>query len=154
MFHDNRRGSIDSGQTHSLIYQAPGLSATPEASADAILYEPPEAGVTAIWETDWKELPSADLTRRTLALLPALVFGLAFRVLAVEPQPSIDPCGSVPPRVRVTATVSRQLYTVMIRFQQGAESMGDDPPPWALIEGSALDNATGLSLATGEVFPL
>lgn len=113
-----------------------------------------DKGVTAQWETDWLEIPDHDLTRAVLVLIPTYVFGDAFKVSAVERQPSIDPCGEVPGRVRVSATVSRAVYTAMIRFQQGAESFGDDPPPFALIEGSATDVETGRTLGTGEVFPL
>ena len=113
-----------------------------------------DQGVTASWETDWLELPDNNLTRAVLVLIPTYLFGEAFDVSAVERQGSIDPCGEVPPRVKVTATVPRKLYTVMIRYQQGAESFGEDPPPFALIESSATDNETGRVLGTGEVFPL
>lgn len=111
-----------------------------------------EARVAAAWETDWLELPEGDPARASLVLIPTYVFGAAFEVSVVEKLPSIDPCAEVPPRLKVTATVPRKLYTVMIRFQQGAESFGDDPPPWALIEGSATDLETGRILGTGEVF--
>jgi hypothetical protein len=111
-----------------------------------------ELGVSAAWETDWLELSDDDPTRASLVLIPTYVFGEAFAVSAVERLPSIDPCAEVPARLKVPATVSRRLYTVMIRFQQGAESFGDDPPPWALIEGSATDLATGRVMGTGEVF--
>ncbi len=114
---------------------------------------PDDMGVTAKWETDWLELPDHDLAHVSLVLLPTYYFGGAFQVTAVERLPSIDPCAEVPPRVRVSAMVSRRLYTVMMRFQQGAESFGDDPAPWALVEGSATDVATGRVLGVGEVFP-
>lgn len=93
-----------------------------------------DQGVTAQWETDWLELPDNDLTRASFVLIPTYFFGDAFRVSAIEVSPSIDPCAGVPARVKVTATTTRKLYTVLIRFQQGAESFGDDPPPFALIE--------------------
>lgn len=111
-------------------------------------------GVTAQWETDWLEQPDLDLTRKKLVLLPAYYFEDAFKVTLVETLPSIDPCAEIPARVRVSATVSRRLYNVMMRFQQGAESFGDDPPPWALVEGSATDLATGRVMGAGEVFDL
>lgn len=113
-----------------------------------------DKGVTAQWETDWLELPDTVLATKKLILLPSYFFGEAFQVTAVEELPSIDPCAEVPGRVKVSAKVSRMLYTVMMRYQQGAESFGDDPPPWALVEGSATDIETGRVLGVGEVFGL
>jgi hypothetical protein len=110
--------------------------------------------VTASWETDYYIIPDENLARDVRVLIPSYVFGNLFDVSAVEPQPSIDPAAEVPGRVKVTATTTRKLYTVMVRFQQGAESFGDDPPPWALIEGSATDLETGRTMGTGEVFQL
>jgi hypothetical protein len=119
-----------------------------------MIERPLDKPVTAQWETSYYIYPDDNLTRDVRVLIPSLVFGGGFAVSAVEPQPSIDPMAEVPGRVKVTATVSRKLYTVMIRFQQGAESFGDDPPAWALIEGSAVDVETGRTLGTGEVFDL
>lgn len=113
-----------------------------------------DQGVTAQWETDFLEMPDNDLTRATFVLVPTYFYGDAFHVTAVEPLPSINPCAETPGRVKVSATVSRRLYTAMMRFQQGAESQGDDPAPWALVEGSATDIETGRVMGTGEVFSL
>jgi hypothetical protein len=109
-------------------------------------------GVKASFECKWVELPDNDLTRATYVLAPSFFFGDAFQVESVGDAAVVAP--TFPHTSTVTATMSKALYTLMIRFQQGAETSGDDPPPWALVENSATDLQTGRILGTGEVFPM
>jgi hypothetical protein len=109
-------------------------------------------GVKASFECEWLELPDNDLTRATYQLAPSFFFGDAFQVESVGDGSAANP--TFPHRSTVTATMSKALYTLMIRFQQGSEANGDDPPPWALVESSATEIETGRVLGTGEVFPI
>ncbi len=109
--------------------------------------------VTATWLCRWYTFPDTDPTTETNILVPSFLFGGSFHIEGEpvdEPQLSRD----YPRLSRVTATMSKALYTVMIRIQQGEDVTGVDPSLWALVEGSATDMETGRVLEAGEVFPL
>lgn len=96
--------------------------------------------ITAQWVCEWVELPDNNLAVAKYELAPYNVFGDQFHVTALADSPVVD--DATPRRATVTATVSRRLFRIMFRYQAGSEALGDDPPDWALVEGSAKDDAT------------
>lgn len=110
--------------------------------------------VTARFECEYTELPDRDQTRKTLELAPVTVFGKEAFASITDTTENDPETSETPEAAQATFVMSKMLYTLMIRFQQGAEAAGDDPPPWALVEDTAIEIATGRVLETGEVFPL
>lgn len=101
-----------------------------------------DKGITAQWVCEWAELSDTNLARATFELAPYHFFGDQFKVTELADAPVAG--GDISPhRVTVTATVSRRLFRLMFRYQAGSEALGDDPPDWALVEGSAVDADTG-----------
>lgn len=104
--------------------------------------------VEATFNCRYVEIPDTNLNEKTLVLAPVVAFGAgAFDVIALSENEGDE-------LAQATARMSPLTYTLMIRHQQGSESFGDDPPPWALVEGSAKDLNTDRILETGEVFPV
>lgn len=98
--------------------------------------------ITAQWDCEWVEQADNNLAVATFKLAPYNYFGDQFNVKELAESPVAG--GDISPhRVTVTATVSRQLFRLMFRYQAGSEAMGDDPPDWALVESSAVDADTG-----------
>lgn len=98
--------------------------------------------ITAQWVVEWQEVPDDNLAVACYKLAPYAYFGDAFHVTELADSPVVDDI--TPRRVTVTATVSRPLFRLMFRYQAGSEVMGDDPPDWALVEGSAVDETGAL----------
>lgn len=97
--------------------------------------------ITAQWVSEWIEIADQKLARATYELAPFHFFGDQFHVTELADSPVVDDI--TPRRATATATVSRRLFRIMLRYQAGSEALGDDPADWALVEGSAVDADTG-----------
>lgn len=97
--------------------------------------------ITAQFECEWIELPDNKLGVATFELAPYHYFGNQFDIQSIENAPITDDAS--PRRSIAAATVSRRLFRLMFRYQAGSEAIGDEPPDWALVVGSAVDAATG-----------
>lgn len=107
--------------------------------------------VEASFECRYVELADNTLETKTLQLAPVYLFGDDVKVLALDENEDNE----LHPEYAVAKfRMNAVTYTTMIRYQQGSETAGDDPPPWALIEGSAAEVESGRVLETGEVYPI
>lgn len=107
--------------------------------------------IEASFECRYVELADLSLERKTLVLAPVYIYGDGVKVLEVRENTDEE---KNPEYAVGKLRMDSIVYTQMIRYQQGSEMAGDDPAPWALVEGSAVEIESGRVLGTGEVYPI